>query len=130
MDREVIQTANAPAAVGPYSQAVKAGGLLFVSGQIPIDPRTGEIERGDVARQTRRALKNMCAVLDAAGLSTSDVLKVTVCIRDIESFALMNEAYAEFFTASPPARLCFAPAALPKDVDVEVDCIALFGVPR
>ena len=130
MDREVIHTADVPVAVGPYSQAVKAGGFLFVSGQLPIDPKTGEIEPGDVDMQTRRALKNMCAILNAAGLSTSDVLKVTVCIRDIESFALMNGAYAEFFTASPPARLCFAPVALPKNVDVEVDCIAFFGVPR
>jgi 2-iminobutanoate/2-iminopropanoate deaminase len=124
MDRVVVVTSKAPAAIGPYSQAIEANGFLFVSGQLPIDPQTGEVESGGIASQTKVVLENMCAILKEAGLATSDVAKVTICLKDMNDFAAVNEVYGQFFAASPPARICYAVASLPKDVDIEIDCIA------
>lgn len=127
MNRTVLETAKAPSAIGPYSQAVKAGGFLFVSGQLPMDPQTGEIESGDAAAQAHRALMNMCGILEEAGLTTSDVVKVTICLTDMGDFAAVNEVYGGLFTDAPPARICYEVSALPKNVNVEIDCIAFLG---
>ena len=109
-----IHTPNAPAAIGPYSQAVQAGNMLFVSGQIPVDPATGAFAGSDIATQTRQSLTNVKNILEAAGFSLSDVVKTTVLLYDIADFAAMNAIYAEFFTAPCPARACFAVKDLPK----------------
>ena len=121
--KTTISTSQAPAAIGPYSQAVTLNGTLFVSGQLPIDPATGEMPQ-TVAEQTRRALQNIKAILAAAGMETSDIVKTTVLLTDMNDFAAMNEAYAEFFSDSKPARVCCTVAALPKGAKVEIDCIA------
>ena len=123
--RERVQTENAPAAIGPYSQAIKAGGFVFVSGQIAIDPKTGEFLAGGIAEQTERALTNLVAVLEAAGSSLDQVVKTTVFLADMKEFAGMNEVYARFFSAPPPARATVAAAGLPKDARVEIEAIAL-----
>jgi 2-iminobutanoate/2-iminopropanoate deaminase len=123
--RERIQTENAPAAIGPYSQAIKAGGFVFVSGQIPIDPRTGELVAGGIAEQSERVLKNVSAVLEAAGSSLDQVVKTTVFLADMKEFSAMNEVYATFFTGTPPARATVAAAGLPRDVRVEIEAVAL-----
>jgi 2-iminobutanoate/2-iminopropanoate deaminase len=122
--RQQIQTKNAPAAIGPYSQAIKAGGLVFVSGQIPIDPETGEFVSGGIAEQTERVLKNVAAVLEAAGSGLDNVLKTTVFLADMKEFAAMNEVYARFFTGEPPARATVAAAGLPRDARVEIEAVA------
>jgi 2-iminobutanoate/2-iminopropanoate deaminase len=125
MDRNVIKTTYAPAAVGPYSQAIKTGDMVFVSGQIPLDPKTGEIVAGDVQDQTRQALNNLKAVLVASGASLSNVVKTTVFITDMGQFAAVNEIYSEFFAADPPARSCVQVGALPRGAEVEVEAIAV-----
>jgi 2-iminobutanoate/2-iminopropanoate deaminase len=125
MQREIVRTEGAPKAIGPYSQAVKAGGLVFCSGQIPLDPATMTVVEGGVAEQTRRVLQNLAAVLDAAGASLGTVVKTTVFLKDMKDFAAMNEAYAEFFPSDPPARATVEVARLPKDVRVEIEVIAL-----
>jgi 2-iminobutanoate/2-iminopropanoate deaminase len=125
MQREIVRTEGAPKAIGPYSQAVKAGGLVFCSGQIPLDPATMTVVEGGVAEQTRRVLQNLGAVLDAAGASLGTVVKTTVFLKDMNDFAAMNEAYAEFFPSDPPARATVEVARLPKDVRVEIEVIAL-----
>ena len=122
--KKIISTDNAPKAIGPYSQAVEAGGFLFLSGQIPIVPATGEIVVGDVAIQTEQVLKNIEAVLAASGLSFEDVVKTTVFITDMNDFATINEVYAKAFAVNPPARSCVQVARLPKDVQVEIETIA------
>ena len=124
-DRERIQTDNAPAAIGPYSQAIKAGGFVFVSGQIPIDPQTGEFVPGGIAEQTRQVLKNLAAVLEAAGSSLDRVVKTTVFLADMKEFSGMNEVYATFFSSPPPARATVAAAGLPRDARVEIEAVAL-----
>ena len=126
MKKEAIRTGKAPAAVGPYSQAVRTGEWLFVSGQIPLDPKTGDLIRGGMREQTQQALKNLGEVLVAAGLGPDHVVKTTVYLRDMTRFGEMNEAYAEFFgkTAVPPARAALESSALPKGVLVEVEAIA------
>jgi len=124
MKKEIIQTDQAPAAIGPYSQAIKLDNLVFASGQIPIDPASGEIITGDIRLQTRRVLHNLEAVLAAAGSSLGKVLKTTLYITHMQDFALINEVYAEFFTTRPPARACVEVCALPKGVDIEVEAIA------
>lgn len=124
MKKEVISTGNAPAAIGPYSQAIKAGGLVFISGQIPIDPVTGGVVEGGIEAQTERVLKNIAAILDQSGVKMEDVVKTTVYLTDLANFAAMNEVYARFFTADPPARATVQVARLPKDVLVEIDAIA------
>jgi 2-iminobutanoate/2-iminopropanoate deaminase len=123
--REKIQTENAPAAIGPYSQAIKAGGLVFVSGQIPIDPKTGEFVAGGIGEQTQQVLKNLAAVLEAAGSGLDQVVKTTVFLADMKEFSGMNEVYATFFTGSPPARVTVAAAGLPRDARVEIEAVAL-----
>ena len=123
--KEIIATENAPGAIGPYSQAVKAGNMVFCSGQIPIDVATGEFVSDDVAEQTRQVLKNLSAVLEAAGTSLNNVVKTTVFLADMNDFAAMNEIYAEYFSENKPARATVQAARLPKDARVEIECIAL-----
>ena len=119
-----IHTPNAPAAIGPYSQAVQAGNMLFVSGQIPIDPATGAFAGDDIVTQTRQSLTNVQNILAAAGYTCADVVKTTVLLADIADFAAMNAVYAEFFTGDCPARACFAVKDLPKGALVEIEAIA------
>jgi 2-iminobutanoate/2-iminopropanoate deaminase len=123
--REPIKTENAPGAIGPYSQAIRAGGFVFVSGQIAIDPATGEFVAGGVAEQTERVLKNLAAVLKAAGSSLDKVVKTTVFLADMKEFTEMNEVYATFFSEAPPARATVAAAGLPRDARVEIEAVAL-----
>ena len=125
MKHQVIHTDNAPKAIGPYSQAVKAGNMLFVSGQVPFVPETMEIVEGDVKAQTAQSLKNVQAILAEAGLDFSHVVKSTVFIKDMNEFAQLNEVYAEFFGENKPARACVEVARLPKDVKVEIEVIAI-----
>ncbi len=122
-----IETASAPAAIGPYSQAIVANGFVFCSGQIPMDPTTGELVGGDVGQQTRQVLRNLQAVLEGAGTSLSQVVKCTVFLRDMSDFAAMNAAYSEMFRNARPARAAVEVARLPKDVAVEIDAIAICG---
>lgn len=124
--KEIISTENAPGAIGPYSQAVKTGNMIFVSGQIPIDPATGEFVSGDVAEQSEQVLKNLSAVLEAAGSSLNNVVKTTVFLADMNDFAVMNEIYAKYFGDNKPARATVQAARLPRDARVEIDCIAIF----
>ena len=123
--KEIISTENAPGAIGPYSQAVKTENMVFVSGQIPIDPQTGEFVSNDVGEQTRQVLKNLSAVLEAAGSDLNNVVKTTVFLADMNDFAAMNEIYAEYFSENKPARATVQAARLPRDARVEIDCIAL-----
>ena len=125
MKHQVIHTDNAPKAIGPYSQAVKAGNMLFVSGQVPFVPETMEIVEGDVKAQTAQSLKNVQAILAEAGLDFSHVVKTTVFIKDMNEFAQINEVYAEYFGENKPARACVEVARLPKDVKVEIEVIAI-----
>lgn len=123
--KEIISTENAPGAIGPYSQAVKVGNMIFCSGQIPIDPTTGEFVSDDVAEQTEQVLKNLNAVLEAAGSSLNNVVKTTVFLADMNDFVAMNEVYARFFSDNKPARATVQAARLPKNARVEIDCIAV-----
>lgn len=125
MNKEIIQTDRAPKAIGPYSQAVKASGFVFVSGQIAIDPATGELVDGDITVQTRQVLTNVRAVLEATGASIENVVKTTVFLTDMDNFAAMNEVYATFFPSDPPARACVAVKGLPKGVPVEIEAVAV-----
>jgi 2-iminobutanoate/2-iminopropanoate deaminase len=123
--REVISTNGAPQAIGPYSQAIKANGFVFVSGQIAIDPATQQLIGGDVAAQTDRVLKNVSSILKAAGSGLEKVVRSTVFLKNMSEFQAMNEVYGRYFSASPPARSTVEAARLPKDVLVEIDVIAL-----
>lgn len=125
MSREVIATTKAPAAVGPYSQAIKANGFVFTAGQLGLDPATGKLVEGDVTDQARQALKNLQAILEAAGSSLEQVVKVTVFLKDINDFKRVNEVYAEFFQANPPARSAVQVAALPLGGLVEIEAVAV-----
>lgn len=125
MDRSVVSTQSAPAAIGPYSQAIVAGGLVFVSGQLPLDPSTGEFVAGDVAAMTNQIFRNVEAVLLAAGSSLDKIVKTTVFLADLADFQAMNGAYAAFFPANPPARSTVQVARLPRDARIEVEVIAL-----
>ena len=129
MNRKVIRTDLAPAPVGPYNQAIAASGLVFVAGQIPLDPSSGEIVGGaDVAQQTQQVITNIKAVLEASGSKLQDVVKTTVFLVDLNDFAAMNAVYAQYFEeAIAPARACVQVSRLPKDVLVEIDCIAVIG---
>ena len=124
MSKTVINTCDAPAAIGPYVQAIKAGNFLFTSGQIPLDPKTNTLVQGDVKVQARQSCQNLLAVLKEAGMSASDVVKTTCFIKNIEDFAAFNEVYAEFFGAAAPARSCVEVATLPKDVLCEEELVA------
>lgn len=121
---QIIHTENAPAAIGPYSQAVKAGNLLFVSGQIPIDPATGAFAGEDIVTQTRQSLTNVRSILEEAGYALTDVVKATVLLSDMADFAAMNGVYAEFFKTDCPARAAFAVKELPRGAKVEIEVIA------
>jgi 2-iminobutanoate/2-iminopropanoate deaminase len=125
--KQIISTPAAPKAIGPYSQAVVYQGLAFLSGQIPLDPATGQIVQGDIAAQTERVLENIKAVLEACGSSLSAVLKTTVFLKDMGEFQKMNEVYARYFDADPPARATVEAARLPRDVRVEIEAIAAVG---
>ena len=127
MTRDIITTDRAPAAIGPYSQAVKTQHLVFVSGQLPIDPQSGHLVTGDIRNQTRQAMQNLGAILAAAGSSFDRIVKTTLFIADMDQFATINEVYAEFFTGQPPARACVQVARLPRDAGVEVEAVALHG---
>ena len=122
--KTAVSTKDAPAAIGPYSQAIKAGGFLFVSGQIPIDPATGTLLSGGIAEQTRRVLDNLGAILNAAGTSFDHVVKTTVYLADMSEFAAMNEIYGTYFPSPAPARATVQAVRLPRDVKVEIDLIA------
>jgi 2-iminobutanoate/2-iminopropanoate deaminase len=123
--REAVATGGAPRAIGPYSQAVRIGNLLFCSGQIPLDPATGDLVTGDIATQTHRVFANLKAVLDAAGAGFDAVARTTVYLADMADFAAMNQVYAEYFTHPAPARSTIQAAALPKNARVEIDVIAV-----
>jgi len=127
--RQAVSTPSAPAAIGPYSQAIKAGHLLFVSGQVPIDPASGQIVAGDIAQQTRRVFENIGAILSAAGLSFDAVVRTTVYLADMNEFAAMNEVYATYFSAPAPARATVQVSRLPRDARVEIDAIAAIPNP-
>ena len=125
--KQIIATEKAPKAIGPYSQAIIHNGLAFLSGQIPLDPATGQIVEGDIAAQTERVLENIRGVLEACGSSFDRVLKTTVFLKDMGEFARMNEVYGRFFAENPPARSTVQAAALPRGVSVEIDAIASVG---
>ncbi len=125
--KDSVQTEKAPQAIGPYSQAIKAGGFVFASGQIPIDPATGQFISGGIAEQTEQALKNLSAVLEAAGSGLADVVKTTVFLVDMNEFVAMNEVYGRFFGETPPARATVQAARLPRDARVEIEAIAVAG---
>ena len=122
-----VKTDNAPSAIGPYSQAIKAGGFVFASGQIAIDPQTGEFISGGVAEQTEQVMKNLSALLKASGRSLEHVVKTTVFLADMKDFPVMNEVYGRFFTSAPPARATVAAAGLPRDARVEIEAVALLA---
>lgn len=124
MSKSAVTTDKAPAAIGPYSQAIRAAGLVFTSGQLPIDPATGTMPEG-IRAQADRSLKNVLAILAAAGARTEDVVKTTVFLKDMGDFAAMNEIYSSFFADTPPARSCVEVARLPKDALVEIEAVAL-----
>ncbi len=125
MEKLVISTNAAPVAIGPYSQAIKAGNFIFVSGQIPIIPATGEIIQGDIKLQTKQVLENLKHILEAANSSLDNVVKITVFMKDLNDYAAINDIYKEFFQQKPPARAAVQAARLPKDAGVEIEAIAL-----
>lgn len=125
--RQIIETERAPRAIGPYSQAVVAGGFVFASGQIPLDPQTGEFVAGGIAEQTEQVLRNLSMVMEAAGTELSRVVKTTVFLADMNDFAAMNEVYGRYFAEKPPARSTVEAARLPRDARVEIEAIALVG---
>ncbi len=122
--KHAISTKNAPGAIGPYSQAIRFGEQVYLSGQIPIDTETGEFVSDDITEQTHQELRNLSAVLDASGSDMDSVLKTTVFLKDMSDFAAMNEVYAEYFSEKPPARSTVQAAGLPRGARVEIDCIA------
>ena len=125
MGKKIIKTSDAPQAIGPYSQAVEAGGFVFVSGQIPLDPKTGTVLQGDIKMQTKLAMDNAKAVLAAAGCSMARVVKTTIYLKNMDDFASVNEVYGGYFPIDPPARATIEVSRLPKDVTVEIDFIAV-----
>ncbi|MGH9757702.1 MAG: RidA family protein [Candidatus Acidiferrales bacterium] len=123
--KEIISTDRGPKAIGPYSQAIRANGFIFISGQVPFDPATGQLIEGDIAQQTARVLDNLKAIVEAAGSSLDHAVKTSVFLKDMGDFAAMNEVYARYFSKNPPARSTVEVARLPRDVRVEIDLIAL-----
>jgi 2-iminobutanoate/2-iminopropanoate deaminase len=126
--KRVIQTEKGPKAIGPYSQAIQAGDLLFLSGQIPIDPKTGELIMGDIRKQTQQVLENIKGILESQRRGLEDVVKVTIFLKDMGNFSQVNEVYATYFPSSPPARSTVEVAKLPRDVDIEIEAIALMNI--
>lgn len=124
---QVLETKNAPAAIGPYSQGIAAGSMVFVSGQLPIVPETGELHPGDIGEQTTQSMRNIAAILQEAGCTLKDVVKTTIFLKDLSDFAQVNAAYAAFFPENAPARACVQVAKLPKDARVEIEAIAVKG---
>ena len=127
MGKEIIATKNAPAAIGPYSQAIRANGFIFLSGQIPLDPASGEVVEGGIEAQTMRVMKNLEAVLNAAGSGMNSVVKTTIFLKNLADFAIVNEVYGGYFKEEPPARATVEVSNLPKGVLVEIEAIALAG---
>ncbi|MGA2517305.1 MAG: RidA family protein [Thermodesulfobacteriota bacterium] len=125
MKKKVMQTEKAPRAIGPYSQAIRAENFLFLSGQIPLDPKTGELVRGDIRQQTQQVLENIKGVLESQKLGMEDVVKVTIFLKNIGDFNQVNEVYGTYFPSFPPARSTIGVAALPRDADIEIETIAL-----
>lgn len=125
--KKVLATENAPAAIGPYSQGMRCGDMVFISGQLPIDPTTGAFAGEDIASQTRQALTNIRAILKSDGLTMANIVKTTVLLKNISDFSAMNEVYAEFFEGAYPARAAFEVAALPKDSLIEIEAVAYLG---
>jgi len=125
MEKRVIQTERAPKAIGPYSQAIQAVGFLFLSGQVPLDPKTGELVKGDIGQQTKQVLENIEGVLESQNLGMEDVVKATIFLKNIENFNQVNEVYSSYFPTSPPARSTVEVARLPRDVEIEIEAIAL-----
>ena len=123
-DRIVVNVPTAPAAVGPYSQAIKSGGFIFLSGQIPLDPKTGDVVGADATAQTEQVIKNISALLEATGSGLYQIVKTTVFLKNMEDFKAMNEVYSKYFSFEPPARSTIEVARLPKDVLVEIECTA------
>ena len=126
MKKRVVQTEKAPKAIGPYSQGIQAGNFLFLSGQIPLDPASGELVKGDIREQARRVLENLKGVLESQKLGMEDVVKVTIFLKDMGNFSQVNEVYGVYFPSSPPARSTVEVARLPRDVDIEIEAIAVF----
>lgn len=124
---KILSTTNAPAAIGPYSQGVQAGNMVFVSGQLPIVPATGELLNDTVGEQTKQCMNNIMAILAEAGCTLTDVVKTTIFLKDLGNFAEVNAAYGQFFQENPPARACVQVAKLPKDADIEIEVIACRG---
>ena len=124
MKKKVIQTEKAPKAIGPYSQAIQVGNFLFLSGQIPLDPKTGELVKGDIRQQTQQVLENIKGVLESQKLGMEDMVKVTIFLKDIGDFNQVNEVYATYFPSSPPARSTVEVAKLPRDAEIEIEAIA------
>lgn len=127
MKKERIQTEKAPKAIGPYSQAIEAGPFVFVSGQIPIDPSTGELVGGEIRQQTRQVLENIKNILESQGLAMEQVVKTTIFLKDMGNFGQVNEVYATYFPSDPPARSTVEVARLPRNVDIEIEAIAFIG---
>jgi len=125
MTKKVIQTEKAPKAIGPYSQAIQAGNFLFLSGQIPLDPKTGELVKGDIREQTKQVLENIKGILESQGLGMENVVKSTIFLKDIANFNQVNEVYATYFPSSPPARSTVEVAKLPRDADIEIEALAI-----
>ncbi len=125
MKRKVIQTDKAPKAIGPYSQAIRAANFLFLSGQIPLDPKTGELVKGDIGQQTKQVLENIKGVLESQKLGMENVVKTTIFLKDIGNFNQVNEIYAAYFRSSPPARSTVEVSRLPKDAEIEIEAIVL-----
>jgi 2-iminobutanoate/2-iminopropanoate deaminase len=125
MSRQIINSKNAPAPIGPYSQAVLAGNTLFVSGQIAINPATGNLEQTDISQETHQVMKNLEAILSEAGMSFVNVVKSSIFVKDLNNFAAINQVYGEYFPSNPPARETVEVSRLPKDVNVEISCIAI-----
>ena len=126
MKKKVVQTEKAPKAIGPYSQGVQAGDFLFLSGQIPLDPKTGELVKGDIGQQTKQVLENIKGVLESQKLGMEDVVKVTIFLKNIGDFNRVNEVYSTYFPSSPPARSTLEVAKLPRNAEIEIEAIALF----
>lgn len=127
MTKTIISTEKAPEPVGPYSQAVRAGNMLFISGQIAIEPRSGTLVSGDVAQQTKRVMENLGAILHSQGLSFANLAKTTIYLKNLGDFESVNRIYSEYFDSGPPARACVEVSRLPKDAAVEIEAIAVYG---